>query len=143
MNPIPVVVLLVPASRNPHGVVAIKRAIQPAKGQWALPSGFVDHKETWQEAALREFKEELGVDPKCAPTGLKLLRVDPSSDRRTMLLFVGLPFQELSVFTESFRQGNPDNEVEDIRLIEEWDTHLLCWSTHQENARAYIQRHFI
>lgn len=29
---------------------------------WALPGGFLDARETFQECALREFKEETGVD---------------------------------------------------------------------------------
>lgn len=31
-------------------------------GMWALPGGFLDPGETFQECALREFKEEAGID---------------------------------------------------------------------------------
>ncbi|MGE7469210.1 NUDIX hydrolase [Bosea sp. NPDC003192] len=31
-------------------------------GLWALPGGFLDPNETFQACALREFKEEAGID---------------------------------------------------------------------------------
>ena len=61
-NPIPVAVLLLPVD---DGLLGIKRGIEPKKGMIALPGGFVDHTETWQEGAARELFEETNivVDP--------------------------------------------------------------------------------
>ena len=61
-NPIPVAVLLLPVD---DGLLGIKRGIEPKKGMIALPGGFVDHAETWQEGAARELFEETNivVDP--------------------------------------------------------------------------------
>src|SRR5436189_2167152 len=42
-------------------VLLIERALEPFKGKWALPGGFVRVKETLDEAALRELQEETGV----------------------------------------------------------------------------------
>lgn len=42
-------------------VVLIRRAAEPKQGWWALPSGFVEHDETTEEAAIREIKEETGL----------------------------------------------------------------------------------
>jgi len=42
-------------------VLLIKRAIEPAKGKWALPSGFIELHEPPEKAALRELYEETGV----------------------------------------------------------------------------------
>src|SRR5688572_21101633 len=42
-------------------VLLIERALEPFKGRWALPGGFVRVDETLDEAALRELSEEAGL----------------------------------------------------------------------------------
>ncbi len=42
-------------------VLLIKRAIEPFKGMWALPGGFLKEQESLDEAAKRELVEETGV----------------------------------------------------------------------------------
>jgi len=39
-----------------------KRAIEPARGLWNPPAGFVEAGETLEEAMARELKEETGID---------------------------------------------------------------------------------
>ena len=57
-NPIPVAVVLVPMG---GGLLVIRRAIAPGAGKLALPGGFVEAHETWQQGAAREVLEETGV----------------------------------------------------------------------------------
>lgn len=43
-------------------VVLLQRAMNPEKGKWVFPGGFVDRGERVDRAAIRETKEEVGVD---------------------------------------------------------------------------------
>jgi len=43
-------------------VLLIKRGTPPRLGQWSVPGGRLEWGETLQDAALRELKEETGVD---------------------------------------------------------------------------------
>lgn len=45
-----------------ESVTLIKRKNPPYKGSWALPGGFVEYDETVESAAIRETKEETGLD---------------------------------------------------------------------------------
>ncbi len=42
-------------------LLIVTRALEPGKGRWDLPGGFVDVGETSEEALLRELHEELGL----------------------------------------------------------------------------------
>ena len=74
-NPVPTVDTII---RYLGGIILIQRR-NPPEG-WALPGGFVDYGETLEAAAVREAKEETGLD-------IKLIRQfhtysDPSRDPR-------------------------------------------------------------
>lgn len=43
-------------------VLLIERGIEPFKGRWAFPGGFLNPDESAEEGALRELKEETGLD---------------------------------------------------------------------------------
>ena len=43
-------------------IVLVKRAIQPGYGKWVFPGGFVDRGENVLTAAMREAREEAGVE---------------------------------------------------------------------------------
>lgn len=44
------------------GIILIKRKYGPYKGNWAIPGGFVEIGESVEQAAIREAKEETGLD---------------------------------------------------------------------------------
>src|SRR5438093_810172 len=81
VNPAPVAVLLVPVD---EGILTIRRGIEPRMGQLALPGGFIDLGEAWQNAGARELREETGVpvDPKA----IELFNVHSAPDG-TLLVF--------------------------------------------------------
>jgi 8-oxo-dGTP diphosphatase len=54
-------VVVVSRDARPH-VLLIKRKYEPFAGTWALPGGYVDEHERPADAAVREVKEETGID---------------------------------------------------------------------------------
>ena len=68
------VVVALPGDR----VVLVRRKFPPPG--WAIPGGFVDHGETLEAAAVREAKEETGLDVEL--TELLYVYSDPRRDPR-------------------------------------------------------------
>jgi 8-oxo-dGTP diphosphatase len=64
-NPVPGAGVLLEMETSPgeaSGVVLIRRGQPPFVGWWALPSGYIEADESVEQAAIRECKEETGVD---------------------------------------------------------------------------------
>lgn len=58
-NPVPSAVIFLKTRRGE--ILLIKRGVEPGKGTWALPSGFMEGDEDPEETAIRELYEETGV----------------------------------------------------------------------------------
>lgn len=58
-NPFPTVSVLVIQNNK---VLLGKRSGEPGKGKWALPSGYIEFEDDFLTAAIREVKEETGLD---------------------------------------------------------------------------------
>ncbi|UCF04749.1 MAG: NUDIX hydrolase [bacterium] len=58
-NPAPAVgVIMLDGAR----VLLVKRRFDPYKGKWAIPSGFIEYNEDVRETAVREVREETGLE---------------------------------------------------------------------------------
>lgn len=70
-------------------VLLIKRKNPPCAGMWAFPGGFVDMKESLEDAALRELREETGVwDSKIGYLEQLYTFGNPDRDPRTRVITV-------------------------------------------------------
>jgi 8-oxo-dGTP diphosphatase len=58
-NPTPAACCFV--SDEDGALLLVKRAIEPKRGMWCWPGGFIELGETSEEAALRELEEETGL----------------------------------------------------------------------------------
>ncbi|MBU0704728.1 MAG: NUDIX domain-containing protein, partial [Chloroflexi bacterium] len=58
-NPVPGVGVLVEVK---EGIVLVRRGQPPFVGWWALPAGYIEADESAEQAALRECKEETGLE---------------------------------------------------------------------------------
>jgi ADP-ribose pyrophosphatase YjhB (NUDIX family) len=78
-NPVPTVDIIIELENNGATDIVLIDRKNPPYG-WAIPGGFVDYGESLEDAAVREAKEETGLD-------VELKRQfhtysDPSRDRR-------------------------------------------------------------
>ena len=77
-------IVLFQKKNGEYQVLLIKRAQDPFRGSYALPGGFVEMKESQEQAAERELREETGLQK------IKLEQVhtfsDPNRDPRTRVI---------------------------------------------------------
>ena len=58
-NPKPTSTLI---CEHENKLLLVKRAVEPGKGLWGLPGGFIELNETPDQAAMRELKEETNLN---------------------------------------------------------------------------------
>lgn len=157
-NPLPVVVAIIPivadesaitvverriCAREPApdagpgrrqvevSLMVIRRGIEPDVGTLALPSGYIDMGETWQEAACREVLEETGLnyDPKYAAL------YDVISVEKCVLTFVRFRVITLAMLADT--PFTPNHEVTERTNINAYSAQL-AWKSHQAVARRIL-----
>jgi ADP-ribose pyrophosphatase YjhB (NUDIX family) len=85
LNPKPVAVAVQPVGL---GLMVVRRGVPPATDRLALPGGFIDVGETWQQATARELSEETGLQ--ADPASVRLFDTISAPDG-TLLVFGLLP----------------------------------------------------
>ncbi len=62
-NPRPAAAVLVEraADRGQVEILLLRRAVEPGFGAWDLPAGYLDPHESFEQAAIREAREESGL----------------------------------------------------------------------------------
>jgi ADP-ribose pyrophosphatase len=143
-NPLPVVVVLQPVVEpilvdgkdtglDRIGLLIQKRDIEPKRGEWALSGGYIDSGETWQQAAVREMQEEVGMPSK--ESYYELWDVRGGSDNRTMLVFCYNKHWLKGLDKLNFQ---PNIEVSALDVM--WNPMELAFPTHTEEAARYLER---
>ena len=99
-------------------VLLVQEAQGNFKGKWGLPKGFVDPGELPRDAALRELKEECGLDGKVV--GLNSMREK---------LIHGHPaiFIVYDIEVDSKQTAMPCSEISQVEYIEKSELTKLDW----------------
>jgi ADP-ribose pyrophosphatase YjhB (NUDIX family) len=88
------------------------RNVDPDKGKWDLPGGFIDPNETAEEAACREIKEELGIE--ILTSELKYITTSPNN-----YLYKNVPYRTMDIFYECPLKSdvisiNAEDEIQEL-----------------------------
>jgi mutator protein MutT len=116
-------------------ILLVKRAIDPCKGLWDLPGGFIDIGETAEESVIREAKEELGV---------KVGDVRYLFSGYDRYEYKGLNYHTLGfIFTAQIISGDlqPHDDVAEIKYFSKdkipWDK--LAFPVLEQTLKKYLQ----
>lgn len=126
INPIPVAVCIVPAS---NGVVLVRRSIHPGKGGLALPGGYINFGESWQQAARREVWEETGIS--LDPDQIQPFWTASAPDSTLLVFGLALPLPGLPEF-------HPTEETSELVIATEAIT--LVFSLHTAALKRYYNQ---
>lgn len=128
-NPYPVAVTLLPITDAGHTrLLVVRRSISPGFGLRALPGGYIELGETWQEAAVRELWEEARVEAEAAEVRFFHLGQSP----RTIQIFGLLPHRPLAALPPSA----PTEEADGWELID--GPVELAFPTHTAAATEFF-----
>jgi ADP-ribose pyrophosphatase YjhB (NUDIX family) len=98
------------------------RNVDPDKGKWDLPGGFIDPNETAEEAACREIKEELGIE--ISTSDLKYITTSPNN-----YLYKNVPYRTMDIFYECPLKSdvmtiNAEDEIQELIWVKRSEIEL-------------------
>lgn len=120
VNPVPGVGILIEMD---GGVVLICRSNPPHRGRWALPSGYVELDETVEEGAVREAREETGLE--VALIELAAVRSFPEGPPQSGIML----FYRAQPIGGRLEAGD---DAGDARVFQPDELPLLPFRTHRE-----------
>jgi 8-oxo-dGTP pyrophosphatase MutT (NUDIX family) len=128
LNPLPVAVVLVPVE---GGLMVIRRGVEPCRGKLALPGGYINLGESWQEAGAREVLEEAGIVVN--PADIRHFGVGNGSDGVIVIFGLASPSSPVDIppFTPN------EESTERLILREAID---LAFPLHTEIVRSFFRR---
>lgn len=114
-------------------VLLIKRKINPFKGMWAIPGGFVRQGETLEEAARRELREETNV----SDIYLEQLYTfgDPGRDPRAWVITIAY----FALISSDKREIKADTDAEDVAWYSMYDLPELAFD-HSKILKYALER---
>lgn len=128
VNPVPGVGIVIEAE---GGIVLIQRGHPPHKGEWALPSGFVEADERAEQAAIREAEEETGLKV----TISELLAINSFPE--------GPPVSGIMIFYRATPAGGAlvaGDDAAAVKIFQPHELPLLPFRTHRETIALWLDQ---
>ena len=129
-NPVPAACCFV--SRSPGELLFARRAVEPCKGEWCLPGGFIELGESSEEAALRELREETNLQANHAQLLGVSTRQSPISGA---VLVLGYIVDEW----EGEAEMRPDSDASELGFYPQSEWPALAFSVHRELLALYTR----
>lgn len=132
-NPTPVAVLLVPfVDELGTRLLLVKRNIEPKKGMFALPGGFVDEGESVEVAARRELQEETGL--LISESELQLWKSSITPNNQVLIFCITREFNK-----DDFHKLVINSEVSAFALSSyAGDTEQFAFPLHESMAKHFL-----
>ncbi|HNR31869.1 MAG TPA: NUDIX hydrolase [Candidatus Hydrogenedentes bacterium] len=129
-NPVPAACAFL--RRGSDELLFTRRAVDPAKGEWSLPGGFMEIGETPEETVLREIQEETGLEAR----NPKLLgiRSKPSPVSGSIMV-VGFVIEDWE------GEPRPDTDALELGFFSRSARPRLAFSVHRELLALYDARY--
>ncbi len=116
--------------RKHHGNTEILLIKHINSGHWSFPKGHVETNETEVETAMREIKEETGIDVIVDPTFREIVSYSPKKDtQKDVVYFVAR--------AKSFEYTPQEEEIAEVKWVE--IGHALTILTY-ENDRSIVNK---
>lgn len=128
VNPVPGVGMVIEMD---SGLVLIQRGNPPHKGEWTLPSGFVEADESAEEAAIREAEEETGLKVEI----IELANINSFPE--------GPPVSGIMIFYRMRPIGGElraGDDAMDVRVFQPHELPLLPFRTHREMVALWMDQ---
>ena len=130
LNPLPVVATVV--LDRERRVLLVQRGREPHAGMWCLPIGFAEIGETIHQAALRELREEAGIDGEIRA----LLDADSAeSSHYGDLLIVSFEVEKTG------GEETPGDDAVDVAYVALDELPPLAFGSNEVAIRACMARH--
>jgi ADP-ribose pyrophosphatase YjhB (NUDIX family) len=106
--------------------------VEPCKGEWCLPGGFIELGESSEEAALRELREETNLRARCAQLLGVSTRQSPISGA---VLVLGYVVDEW----DGEEDMRPDSDASELAFYARPRWPVLAFSVHRDLLEQYAK----
>jgi 8-oxo-dGTP diphosphatase len=132
-NPTPTTDIIIELIDRPHRPIVLIERLNPPHG-WALPGGFVDYGESLETAAIREAKEEVGLDVSL----IEQFHLYSAPDRDPRQHTIALVFIATAT-------GEPiaQDDAKSLGIFNPWEIPAQLCFDHSQIVRDYLHyRHY-